>query len=525
MSPLDLFGSRDIPIEIAEHILYLAGPGALTNVQCTSKANAEAYKGVGLSLGKRGHWRCRVDSPDVLQFAIEHRLRCLRVVPSGFNSLRGWQATSLEWLRELCLDSDGLGSIGATPALVFPPRLAALELKNLGLVELPSLPSCDTLKRLVWCESQDGYVQPVRRTGPLPSSLVHLECNVLSYLELPELPPLLQHLDLGTSRMPTGVLPSLPATLVHLSVRRCLLTRLPDNLPLQLTYLDCRSAVLTGGLPALPATLVHLSVAHCRLTRLTLDSLPPSLVHLDCAYNCISALPALPLRLAHLDCSCNGLHVLPALPGTLVHLSCRDNSLTVAPCHLPGSLMHLNCSGVVWAEWPVLPARLVHLNCSRASLSSLPRLPLSLEVLDCSSNPSLDALPAPLPPRLRTLDCRFSSLRRLPDLPSSLSKLQCEGQLHGMAELPALHGTALHSLSCSENRLKALPAPLPRSLVSLECHTNDLTSLPALPGWLEELTCDEGLLDWLGLPPSLRKCKEVTRAGAVRLVHINRDHS
>ena len=82
MAPDDLFGSRGIPLHIAEDIFYIAGPGAVTSVQCTSKANAEAYSGVGLSLAKRGQWRCLVDSsPELLQFAIKHRLLCLRVVP------------------------------------------------------------------------------------------------------------------------------------------------------------------------------------------------------------------------------------------------------------------------------------------------------------------------------------------------------------------------------------------------------------------------------------------------------------
>ena len=43
----------------------------------------------------------------------------------------------------------------------------------------------------------------------------------------------------------------------------------------------------------------------------------------------------------------------------------------------------------------------------------------------------------------------------------------------------------------------------------MDCSWNDLTSLPALPGRLEYLECDEGLLDGVELPQSLRTCEEV----------------
>lgn len=54
-SLLDLCDSRDIPLEIAEDIFYLAGPGALMAVHFSNKANAEAYSGVGRNeLGQEG---------------------------------------------------------------------------------------------------------------------------------------------------------------------------------------------------------------------------------------------------------------------------------------------------------------------------------------------------------------------------------------------------------------------------------------------------------------------------------------
>lgn len=133
-----------------------------------------------------------------------------------------------------------------------------------------------TLKRLVWLEGRTtGEDTITRSTGPLPSSILHLECIVNSHIQLPEyLPPSLQHLKRDSSRLRTGVLPALPATLRHVSVSQCGLTRLPDNLP----------------------------------------ALPETLEHLDCSYNpLIASLPALPGSLLYLDCTFNGLEVVPAL--------------------------------------------------------------------------------------------------------------------------------------------------------------------------------------------------------------------
>ena len=330
----DLFGSRGIPLHLAEHIFYLAGPGALTSVRCTNKTNAEAYSGVALSLARRGQWLCRADSPELLQFAVEHRLRCLRFAPNSINSTSRPQVATLEWLRELYIDYTYNSRLTFADNFELPPRLAVLELKNLRLQALPPLPDA-TLERLVWCEP--GGAELVFRTGPLPSSLLHLQCDLGSPIELPDLPPFLQHLDLGHSLLSTGTLPTLPATLKHLSCVHCNLTHLPDDLP-------------------------------------------PSLVHLDCASNRLPALPALlPLQLRHFTCSYNRLTILPVLPDTLQHLDCSFNALT--------------------APLPDLPDSLVHLDCHRNHLTALPALPARLTHLDCSNNP-LVGFPDPLPPGL-----------------------------------------------------------------------------------------------------------------------------
>ena len=113
-----------------------------------------------------------------------------------------------------------------------------------------------TLKRLAWRE-KGGSIHLVRRTGRPPTSLVHLQCNVESNLELPDLPPFLQHLDLCHSRLPPGDFPALSATLRHLDVGSSDLTQHPAYLPLQLIHLHCSINSLTA-LPALPKTLKFL---------------------------------------------------------------------------------------------------------------------------------------------------------------------------------------------------------------------------------------------------------------------------
>lgn len=387
MATDDLFGSRDIPLHLAEYIFYLAGSDALTSVRCANKANAEAYRSVALSLAKRGQWRCRVDSPELLQFAVEHRLRCLHVVSCNINSLR--QLASLDRLRELCIENGGEGLDPADlEALEYLPMLVGLELKYLGLLALPLLHAPDaTLKRLVWCEvAGDDASEPIRRmTGPLPGSLVHLQCRVESYLALPDLPPLLEHLDLDTSRPPTGAIPALPATLRHLSLSESSLARLPDDLPSQLTRLDCSS-------------------------------------------NELATLPPLPDALEKLDCNLNRLRTpLPDLPGSLVCLDCSSNRLTAMPA---------------------LPATLTRLDCIGNHLASLPPLPASLEVLHCSYN-RLATLPAPLPPNLSILTCGGNDLRHLPALPRTLKVLRCGGARarHGGAARNARHGSGVSLLS------------------------------------------------------------------------------
>lgn len=347
---LDLFGSRGIPPEIAEHIFHLAGPGAWTNVRCTNQANAAAYSGVGVSLTKLGLWRCHVNSPELHQFAVEHRLRSLRLAPySNITSL--YQVTPLEWLTELRIENYDRAKFdpGDLQQLVFPPRLVTLELMYLGFLFLPPLPDEATLKRLVWFE--DTRASLTYSTGPLPSSLLHLQCYIWSFLELPPvLPPHLEYLSLLSACLPTPARPVLPATLRYFRFLNLLQaddsTWLPDQLPSQLKHLCCSDNRL-AVIPALPAGLTHLDCSGNSLTS-PLPALPDSLLHLACDDCELSALPTLPASLTYLSCTRNSLEKLPALPESLCSLSCiRNHRLTSLPA-LPGGLEELRCdSGLV----------------------------------------------------------------------------------------------------------------------------------------------------------------------------------
>lgn len=353
MALTDLFGSRSIPLDIAEDIFHLAGPGALTSVRCTSKANAAAYSGVGLSMAKRGLWRCRVKSPELLQLAVEHRLPRLHITPPGIGiGYRLPHAATLVWLRELCIENVSLNTIRAA-ALEFLPRLEVLEINFLGLHDLPPLPA--TLKRLVWREM--SFPRFLRRTGPLPRSLLYLQCNMVNlYLELPELPPFLQHLNINGTRLRSGIayddrLPTLPATLTHLSFNRCYSPRLPVNFPPALVHLACEGNLLISELPALPDTLEHLNIGSTGLYALPAE-LPPNLTWLSCGFNHLRRLPDLPCTLKHLECQHqqNGMEELPALHDTaLVVLFCGDNGLTSLPT-LPGTLRHLHGCGNAFTD-------------------------------------------------------------------------------------------------------------------------------------------------------------------------------
>ncbi len=105
---------------------------------------------------------------------------------------------------------------------------------------------------------------------------------------------------------------------------------------------------------------------------------------------------------------------------------------------------------------------------------------------------------------LTSLSCSDNKLTALPELPSTLTSLSCsDNQLTALpANLSELKN--LWMLNCSDNKLTALPE-LPSTLVILYCCDNTLTVLPKLPSTLETLVCSENLINSLeNLPETLR---------------------
>lgn len=218
MAALGLFASHNIPPEIGEYIFLLAGPQALTSVRCSCRANALAYDGIALNFSRRGLWRCSVESVAGLQFAEANRLPCLNVEPYS-HSLRS--VASFGWLRELRLSVRRQGQQAQAPNKLqaaiasLPSALVSLYCAHVGFDDLPLLP--DTLTRLEWYEANE-FRAPQRFTGgPLPSSLKVLELNILyCAVDLPTLPPALENLELHSTTIRGGVLPTLPASLKRL---------------------------------------------------------------------------------------------------------------------------------------------------------------------------------------------------------------------------------------------------------------------------------------------------------------------
>lgn len=484
-APLDLFGSRFIPPEISELVFIFAGPKALTNLMCTCRANFDAYRHVARSLAKRAQWVCRVDSPGTTLFAETQQLPCLRIIhhyvrPREFPcAVFTW-----EWLKVLRIHTGRKVEFTS-----LPPRLELLTVCRTGCLAMPPLPGF--LKSLTWSEArlvlEHGHDGETRRfMGAFPRSLTELTCDFAGsgYLELPDLPPFLERLDISNSRLRTRTLPEIPATLKHLRCAQCNLTHFPNSLS------------------------------------------ESSLLFMDCQGNQITALPPLPLRLTYLDCSENELVILPALlPAQLTLLSCGNNQITALPPAIPLNLRSLGVEDnpLTTGTLPPLPDTLLSLNCCSANLTSLPALPAMLETLYCNDNdlrtlpplpPSLTclccwenqltALPEPLP-KLYTLSCASNDLRGLPALPETLCGLDCSdqdsGMLDGLPELPA----QLVSLRCRNVGLVSLPA-LPVSLFELYCDENSLQSLPRLPDSLQKLHCAYNRIKSLpALPKSLRK--------------------
>jgi len=240
-----------------------------------------------------------------------------------------------------------------------------LILKNMGLFELPPLPS--NLKKL------NCSFNKLKRLVNLPNSITYLDCSNNQLISL-------------------------------------------QDLPNSITYLDCSNNQLIS-LQDLPNSIKTLRCGNNQL--ISLQDLPNSLQELDCENNQLISLP--PNSLLYLYCNHNKLTSLPNLPKDILY--CSFNQLTSLP-NLLNTLIEIKCNHNQITNLSTLPIKLTDLECNHNKLSSLPDLPNTLERLYCRDN-KLSSLPT-LPNRLQELDCRRNNLTTIPDS-NSLQKLYFNG--------------------------------------------------------------------------------------------------
>lgn len=413
---LPLFFAYGIADDIVVEILALVGPCGARAFLHTSQANHATYLRLMHMAARREKWvlQCESDAESLRALQLEgethvdykiYRLCVQKLVGAHLPIVGGFSG-----LKEIHLKRDFDERLtppdwqqGLAEAMgAFPAGLEALECWYLHLSAMPALPPA--LLRLVWVEAKGNGRQPRTFTGPLPTTLLHLTCQLHSALTTPDvLPPMLVHLDLKYTR------------------------------PMRPQETPGLSAALRHRLPALPATLQYFSCEQSKLTQL--PALPAGLTHLNCSHISPSILPAdtvLPGTLLVLNCSSSKQAALPALPRGLLDLNCAINLLTALPDQLPPGLTDLETCG--------------------NELTSVPALPQSLRRLSIGFNP-ISFLPA-VPPSLERLHCQYALLRVLPDLPDTLRILNCEEQQleGGMDRLPALPAS-LQSLRCDGNGL------------------------------------------------------------------------
>ena len=148
-----------------------------------------------------------------------------------------------------------------------------LDLSNLGLTELPDLPS-----RLRSLNCSDNYLTSLLDT-PLPISLVYLDCINNRLTSLPAtLPSRLRTLDCSDNEL--KFLPkSLPIRLVYLNCKNNRLTCLPTILPSWLRHLDCSNNNLSKFPETLPNGLEYLNCSYNYRLHTISDTLPEGLIY------------------------------------------------------------------------------------------------------------------------------------------------------------------------------------------------------------------------------------------------------
>jgi len=227
---------------------------------------------------------------------------------------------------------------------------------------------------------------------------------------------------------------------------------------------------------SLPRTIIMLDCGNNRLTALP-DPLPPYLYTLDCENNRLTRLPpVLPNTIERLCMDYNQITELPAaLPSVLEMLSVDNNLLTELPAALPATLrlLYANKNRLTHLP-PDLPRGLTSLMVSYNQITEFTEFPPDIDHLYLCKNPAPGLLP-PLPPALKRLTVCGLGIKALPALPPRLEMLRAsENKLTSLPTLPA----TVTDICVGYNYLTSLPLPLPPNLVMLGAVWNRLGYLP-----------------------------------------------
>lgn len=383
-------------------------------------------------------------------------------------------------------------------ALDFIPSSASLINIKIPIDKLPTLPQISSLT-----------IQP-NYSYTLPTSLKYF--NSTSHLFLPDLPPLLTHLNFVVSDKINIKNWELPSSLTHVTLTLSGVGDLP-SFPHSVTYLKvtgikftiefppflkiCKlrsSRVDTMRIPPLPSSLEHLDIMTCdnlELPEIIPDSLkililspyltplthyPPNLIHLIDLSKDIPLPPfpsslqilgldekrhlKLPL-LPHLYKFIGGSNMINNLP-PVTHLSLFS---THASSKIPPTVTHLTLNNYCFGTLPSLPPSLVHLSMNVHTIITLPQLPSTLQNLKIESPQGIfKAIISSFPPSLKVLE--ISQMDNFPPFPPTLQILNiCDiGNLKNLPPLPP----SLHTL-CLSKKGKKIKLDIPSNLMHFSC--------------------------------------------------------
>jgi hypothetical protein len=237
------------------------------------------------------------------------------------------------------LNLTALRNVSSLPTL--PRYLQTLSITNLkALTILPGLP--DTLYSLTLIDT------PIERLPTLPEWLHRLTVIGTNLTGLNDLPPHMQFLTCAQNRH-LKTLGPLPPTLLELNCCSSPLEALPP-LPDSLLQLNCELTQIKT-LPALPPNLKGIKASASMLE--VLPPLPPELVVLEVHETPLQELPRLPFYLQVLYCHHTRITRFPhMLPERLRTLNC-DTDFFADLYEVPIHLEHLMVYDYKDSDWPL----------------------------------------------------------------------------------------------------------------------------------------------------------------------------